>query len=129
MTRGLFEQAAVSIPVLTALPSTDGVPIGSPNKLGARTGNPPPEVSDTAGADLSPPVSPAPMKVIGHLRLSPAFFAVYSTEADEWSSRLIAEIEQWVHDPEARSTEAAMVLAHSLQGASATVGFDALASA
>ena len=127
VTRGLFEQAAVSIPVLTALPSTDGVPIGSPNKLGARTGNPPPEVSDTAEADLSPPVSPAPMKVIGHLRLSPAFFAVYSTEADEWSSRLIAEIEQWVHDPEARSTEAAMVLAHSLQGASATVGFDALA--
>jgi len=127
VTLGLFVQTAAPTPVLTVFPAADSAQIETPYPLGTRVGSPPPTPSDAAGVDSSQRAYPEPFKVIGHLRLSPAFFAVYSTEANEWSVRLIAEIEQWAHDPVAISTEVAMVLAHSLQGASATVGFNALA--
>ena len=127
VTQSLSVQTADPMPVLTVFTAAEGVPSGRPQPIEVRAENQPPAVSAAAEADLLLRVSPPSMKVIGHLRLSPAFFAVYSAEANEWSVRLIAEIEQWAHDPVAGSTEVAMVLAHSLQGASATVGFDALA--
>jgi len=127
VTQSLSVQTAARTPVLTVFTAAEDVPSGSRRPIGERVENQPPAVSAAAEAELSLRVSHPSMKVIGHLRLSPAFFAVYSAEANEWSVRLIAEIEQLAHDPVAGSTEVAMVLAHSLQGASATVGFDALA--
>ncbi len=65
-------------------------------------------------------------KVIGELSLSIALYNVYLNEADEWSRHLMTELGEWaleLHRPLAEST---LRLAHSLGGASATVGFEAL---
>ena len=66
------------------------------------------------------------VKVIGPLRLSIPLYNVYLNEADEWSRRLQVELSEWsleLHEP---VPEAAVTLAHSLGGSSATVGFVAL---
>ncbi|MEI7514601.1 MAG: Hpt domain-containing protein [Betaproteobacteria bacterium] len=86
-------------------------PVSSENRL--------PDSHASVGDDPS-------LIAVGHLRLRPAFFDVYIAEASEWSVNLLADIEQWMHDPASASTDRAMALAHSLHGASAAVGFDAL---
>ncbi len=66
------------------------------------------------------------VKLIGSLRIGIALYNVYLNEADEWSRRLLTEINEWaleLHQPIADSTVA---LAHSLAGSSATVGFMSL---
>ena len=66
------------------------------------------------------------VKVIGTLRIGIPLYNVYLNEADEWSRRLLTELNEWaleLHQPLPDSTVA---LAHSLAGSSATVGFQAL---
>lgn len=68
-------------------------------------------------------------KVIGSLRLGVKLFNVYLNEADEWSRRLSHVLSEW--ELEHMSTpvpDIASGLAHSLAGASAAVGFDALSN-
>jgi len=65
-------------------------------------------------------------KVIGPLRIGIKLYNVYLNEADEWSRRLCNGLAEWAlerHEPVHDQAEA---LAHSLAGASATVGFQPL---
>jgi chemosensory pili system protein ChpA (sensor histidine kinase/response regulator) len=66
------------------------------------------------------------VKVIGSLRLSIPLYNVYLNEADEWSRRLQTEIGEWALEFDEPLPDSTIVLAHSLQGSSATVGFSAL---
>ncbi|MDE2416439.1 MAG: Hpt domain-containing protein [Burkholderiales bacterium] len=66
------------------------------------------------------------VKVIGSLRLSIPLYNVYLNEADEWSRRLQIELSEWTLELHRPVPDAAVSLAHSLAGSSATVGFSAL---
>ena len=62
-------------------------------------------------------------KVIGDLHIGIPLYNVYLNEADEWSRRLLTELNEWeleLHQPIPDST---IGLAHALGGSSATVGF------
>ncbi|WP_353234566.1 response regulator, partial [Diaphorobacter ruginosibacter] len=65
-------------------------------------------------------------KVIGSLRISLPLYNVYLGEAEEWSQRLIAELQGWLDDSDRPVPESAIARAHSLAGSSATVGFSGL---
>jgi chemosensory pili system protein ChpA (sensor histidine kinase/response regulator) len=90
------------------------------------------EVVDTTAADLA--VAPLGsgddadenLKVIGTLRLSIPLYNVYLNEADEWSRLLQVELNEWALELHKPLPESSIVLAHSLLGSSATVGFTAL---
>ena len=66
------------------------------------------------------------LKAIGPLRLSIPLYNVYLNEADEWSRRLQTELSEWAMELHEPVPDTAVVLAHSLLGSSATVGFSAL---
>ncbi len=66
------------------------------------------------------------VKVIGSLRLSIPLYNVYLNEADEWSRRLQTELGEWALELHESLPDSVVVLAHSLLGSSATVGFAAL---
>ena len=66
------------------------------------------------------------VKVIGPLRIGIALYNVYLSEADEWSGRLVAELGEWAAEPDRLVPDSTVVLAHSLAGSSATVGFEGL---
>jgi chemosensory pili system protein ChpA (sensor histidine kinase/response regulator) len=66
------------------------------------------------------------LKVIGSLRLSIPLYNVYLNEADEWSRRLQLELGEWALELHEPLPDSVVVLAHSLLGSSATVGFTAL---
>ena len=71
-------------------------------------------------------VSDDAVKVIDTLRIGIPLYNVYLNEADEWSRRLVTCLQEWsleLHEP---LPDAAVALAHSLAGSSATVGFTAL---
>ena len=63
------------------------------------------------------------VKVIGDLRIGIPLYNVYLNEADEWSRCLLTELSEWSLELEAPLPPAAVGLAHSLAGSSATVGF------
>ncbi|WP_326539019.1 Hpt domain-containing protein [Pseudorhodoferax sp.] len=64
------------------------------------------------------------VKVIGELRIPIPLFNIYLNEADEQSRRLSTELAEWgIEHPRRPVPEAAVVLAHSLAGSSATVGY------
>ncbi|MBS0493789.1 MAG: Hpt domain-containing protein [Proteobacteria bacterium] len=79
-----------------------------------------------ASALESAPGADEAIKVIGHLRIGIPLYNVYLNEADEWSRRLATELEEWSLELPQPLPEAAVALAHSLAGSSATVGFAAL---
>jgi chemosensory pili system protein ChpA (sensor histidine kinase/response regulator) len=66
------------------------------------------------------------VKVIGDLRIGIPLYNVYLNEADEWSRRLLTELSEWSLELESPLPPAAVGLAHSLAGSSATVGFVSL---
>lgn len=66
------------------------------------------------------------VKVIGSLRIGISLYNVYLNEADEWSRRLLTELTEWALELHRPLPDAAVALAHSLSGSSATVGFFAL---
>lgn len=68
------------------------------------------------------------IRVIGDLRLSIPLYNVYLNEADEWSRRLQTSLGEWALELHEPVPDAAVALAHSLAGSSATVGFKALSS-
>ena len=63
------------------------------------------------------------VKVIGHLRIPIPLYNVYLNEADEWSRRLVTELQEWALELHRPLPESSVVLAHALAGSSATVGF------
>jgi chemosensory pili system protein ChpA (sensor histidine kinase/response regulator) len=66
------------------------------------------------------------VKVIGHLRIGIPLYNVFLNEADEWSRRLVTELNEWALELHRPVPDHAVALAHSLGGSSATVGFTAL---
>jgi chemosensory pili system protein ChpA (sensor histidine kinase/response regulator) len=73
----------------------------------------------------SAPAAPADeqVKVIGTLRIGIPLYNVYLNEADEWSRRLVTELNEWALELHNPVPDSAIALAHSLAGSSATVGF------
>ncbi len=63
------------------------------------------------------------VKVIGSMRISIPLYNVYLNEADEWSRRLDAQLNEWLLELDQPVPADAEALAHSLAGSSATVGF------
>ncbi len=63
------------------------------------------------------------VKVVGPLRIGIALFNVYLNEADELSRKLTTEVAEWAMELHRPVGVAAVALAHSLAGSSATVGF------
>ena len=85
-----------------------------------------PDESDTAtdGADADDQV-----KLIGSLRIPIPLFNIYLNEADELSRRLSTELAEWGVEHDRRPvSESTIVLAHSLAGSSATVGYTELST-
>ncbi|EER60407.1 CheA signal transduction histidine kinase [Acidovorax delafieldii 2AN] len=66
------------------------------------------------------------VKVIETLRIGIPLYNVYLNEADEWSRRLVTCLQEWALELHEPLPDAAVALAHSLAGSSATVGFTAL---
>ncbi len=71
------------------------------------------------------PIVPADehVKIVGPLRIGIPLFNIYLNEADELSRRLMTEVAEWAMELHRPVGEAAISLAHSLAGSSATVGF------
>ena len=65
---------------------------------------------------------------IGHLSISRPLYNVYLSEAEPWSRSLSDELAAWASHPGQTMPERAIACAHSLAGASATVGFDSLSA-
>jgi chemosensory pili system protein ChpA (sensor histidine kinase/response regulator) len=78
--------------------------------------------------ELAPAAEPVDdgFRLIDGLRISTPLYNVYLNEADEWSARLDAQLQQWRQDPRQPVPDNAIALAHSLAGSSGTVGFAAL---
>jgi chemosensory pili system protein ChpA (sensor histidine kinase/response regulator) len=101
-------------------PRTEGAPVADIEQM------------DTYGADFSvaaidgADAADEKLKVIGSMRLSIPLYNVYLNEADEWSRRLQVELNEWALELHKPVPNSAVVLAHSLLGSSATVGFAAL---
>lgn len=66
------------------------------------------------------------VKVIGTLRIGIPLYNVYLNEADEWSRRLVTELNEWALELHNPVPDSSIALAHSLAGSSATVGFSGL---
>ncbi|MDO8249425.1 MAG: Hpt domain-containing protein [Rhodoferax sp.] len=96
-----------------------------------------PELAEVASAavDVAPESQPADLadvdlddqvKVIGTLRIDIPLYNVYLNEADEWSRRLLTELNEWALELPRPVSDTTVAWAHSLSGSSATVGFMAL---
>jgi len=90
------------------------------------------ELTEPPVVDPLPPevvASEAPddqVREIGPLRIGHKLYNVFLNEADEWSRRLGTVLSEWALETHAPLPEQAEALAHSLAGASGTVGFDSL---
>ena len=82
-----------------------------------------PEAVEASGVDDA---SNEQVKVIGSLRISIPLFNIFLNEADELSRRLTTELAEWSMELHRSVSDAAVALAHSLAGNSATVGFQDL---
>ncbi|MEO8118401.1 MAG: Hpt domain-containing protein, partial [Rhodoferax sp.] len=90
---------------------------------------------ESAVAEFAPESQPAELadagledqvKVIGTLRIDIPLYNVYLNEADEWSRRLLTELNEWALELPRPLSDTTVAWAHSLSGSSATVGFMAL---
>jgi chemosensory pili system protein ChpA (sensor histidine kinase/response regulator) len=80
-----------------------------------------PVVSDFGALDAAP--EEETVKIVGPLRISIPLFNIYLNEADERSRKLTTEVAEWAMELHHTVPEAAVSMAHSLAGSSATVGF------
>ena len=83
----------------------------------------PAEHAPTQPAPLLPSIVEGDVRVIGHLRVPTALYNVYLSEAEDWSGRLVACVQEWADASRPVISEDAVAMAHSLAGSSATVGF------
>lgn len=78
--------------------------------------------------DAASAVAPEEYKNVGGLSISIPLYNVYLNEADEWSRRLATDLSEWSLELQKTVPEGAISSAHSLAGASATVGFTGLSA-
>ena len=74
-------------------------------------------------AAVAPEAEAEPYKMIGPLKVGIPLFNIFLNEADEQSRRLGTELAEWALELHRPVSDAAVALAHSLAGNSATVGF------
>ena len=86
------------------------------------------DTEDFSGAELQQLRDDDSTKTIGSLRIGTALYNVYLNEAEEWSRSLDEVLQEWSLRPALRVPDAAIALAHSMAGSSATVGFTDLSS-
>ena len=98
--------------------------VGEPPLAAIDPGTSEDELLPDAGLDAA--MADERVKVIGDLQIGLALYNVYLNEADEWSRRLVTELAEWSLELHRPLPDAAVALAHSLAGSSATVGFEAL---
>ena len=84
---------------------------------------PPAPAPDQAPLEADAEPEPEPFKQIGPLRVSLPLFNIFLNEADEQSRRLSTELAEWALESQRPVSEEAVVMAHSLAGSSATVGY------
>ena len=88
-----------------------------------------PVAAVSSQADSQEPVNEDDLPVtIGHLSISRPLYNVYLSEAEPWSRSLSDELAAWASHSGQTMPERAIACAHSLAGASATVGFDSLSA-
>ena len=91
-----------------------------------------PEVSTAqppAAPALPEPPNEEPVRVIGPLRIGIPLFNIFLNEADELSRRLGTELAEWALEHTRHAVpQSSAVLAHSLAGNSATVGYSELSA-
>jgi chemosensory pili system protein ChpA (sensor histidine kinase/response regulator) len=119
--------APTQLASLDGLPTSDAAADDAPAEPLIEVMAEPEITDDLVLGSVDEPVDET-VKVIGDLRLSIPLYNVYLNEADEWSRRLQTELGEWALGCEEPVPDTAIVLAHSLQGSSATVGFSALSS-
>ena len=110
------DQATTTMSVLT--PMVDAAPVTDDAWMD--------EPLDSQAARLEALDIEEQVKVIDGLRIDIPLYNVYLNEADEWSRRLLTELSEWALELHKPLPDTAVVLAHSLAGSSATVGFTAL---
>lgn len=86
----------------------------------------PPEAEASIAEPVSTLAPDEQIREIGPLRIGHKLYNVFLNEADEWSRRLNTALSEWALETHTTVPEQAEALAHSLAGASATVGFDSL---
>ncbi|MDO9252421.1 Hpt domain-containing protein [Hydrogenophaga sp.] len=114
--------ADLALPEVTSEEATPAAPVTDQEPVSPET-TPEEEPVANAPADDMPDDQ---TRLIGPLRIGIKLYNVYLNEADEWSRRLCTSLAEWSlerHEPVPDQAEA---LAHSLAGASATVGFQPL---
>ncbi|WP_374592466.1 Hpt domain-containing protein [Aquabacterium sp.] len=118
-----LSSGAESVPEMAPVAEPEAVPTAEVIQFPT----PVPEVVEpemaTEGADDS---ANEQVKVIGSLRISIPLFNIFLNEADELSRRLTTELAEWSMELHRSVSDAAVALAHSLAGNSATVGFQDL---
>jgi chemosensory pili system protein ChpA (sensor histidine kinase/response regulator) len=113
-----LEPAALDIPepVFAAPPEDEPLPVDAAQEA----------ETEAEGSLADSDMLDEQIRVIGPLRIGIKLYNVYLNEADEWSRRLCTGLAEWAlefHEPVHDQAEA---LAHSLAGASATVGLQPL---
>ena len=123
-----LEATEVEIPAEVETAEAEAVDLVAQAELPPETGAPAVhelQVQDPADA-FSPTLqsrADESTKVIGSLRIGAALYNVYLNEADEWSRNLDTVLQEWSLRPDRPVPDAAIALAHSMAGSSATVGF------
>ena len=111
---------------LPALPAVEWVPEETASAVETTWVQPP---RPDAELSVPEPAGEDPVRVIGGLRIGIPLFNIFLNEADELSRRLGTELAEWALEttrhPVSQSTA---VLAHSLAGNSATVGYTELST-
>jgi chemosensory pili system protein ChpA (sensor histidine kinase/response regulator) len=124
-------EAATDLAIDEAAEASIELPATAP-LLPALEETPPPSTATILPFPLpAEPVVPEEeqVKVIGDLRIGIALFNIFLNEADEQSRRLATGLAEWALEWAQRSLpEAAVPLAHSLAGNSATVGYGELST-
>jgi chemosensory pili system protein ChpA (sensor histidine kinase/response regulator) len=105
-------------------------PVGTGEPPVAHTALEPPAAHEPAAVPVGDvDADEEPVRVIGPLRIPIPLFNIYLNEADELSRRLGTELAEWGIEHARRPVaESTVVLAHSLAGSSATVGYAELSS-
>ncbi len=123
---------AAAAPAAEPVPQATAKPAAEPYRLPADAFSFMPPVHSApaplTSSALGEPDSAADeqIKVIGSLRIGIPLYNVYLNEADEWSRRLVTEVNEWALELNRPVADSTVGLAHALAGSSATVGFHVL---
>ena len=127
----VLDESASAMEATQVLPPRESVEPSPPTEPEARPETAPEATALAAPVALPEPDLPSeePVRVIGPLRIGIPLFNIFLNEADELSRRLGTELAEWALEYKRHPVSpASAVLAHSLAGNSATVGYTELSA-